>query len=270
MTRPSWDQRIRRAEQLARKHPFASEILEFYRGVAAFQKDLHAHLASTHAAQVKRWDGDSIRGDLDFDFLLPQFPSLLALVRKIGSPSLAQSAQELAAHGPETWKKLLAAYWTSGGNGHRPEDSGVFFARAFLQPYAELLAAKSPPPVGDYRWPVCPICRGKPQVGVLRPEGDGAKRSLICSICSHEWDYRRIVCPACEEEDEKKLAVYVANDFDYVRVEACETCKTYLKTVDMTKNGLAVPVVDELATIPLNLWAQENGYTKLQTNLLGI
>jgi hypothetical protein len=29
---------------------------------------------------------------------------------------------------------------------------------------------------------------------------------------------------------------------------------------DLTKNGLAIPVVDELATIPLNLWAEENGY----------
>jgi formate dehydrogenase maturation protein FdhE len=40
--------------------------------------------------------------------------------------------------------------------------------------------------------------------------------------------------------------------------------------VDLTKNGHAVPVVDELATIPLNLWAQEHGYTKVQPNLLGI
>ena len=44
----------------------------------------------------------------------------------------------------------------------------------------------------------------------------------------------------------------------------------YIKTVDLTKYGLAIPVVDELATIPLNLWAQENGYTKLQLNLLGM
>jgi FdhE protein len=270
MIRPSWDRRIRRAEELAKKYPFAAEILEFYRGIACFQQDLHAQFASTHGAGVRRSDGGFLREELDVDCLLPTFSSLLALVQKIGSPSLARSAHELSAHGRHAWKNLLGAYLTSGGNGQTPEDSEIFFARAFLQPYAEFLAAKEAPPAGDYRWPVCPVCRGKPQVGVLRPEGDGAKRSLICSICSNEWDYRRIVCPACEEEDEKKLAVYLANDFDYVRVETCETCKTYIKTVDLTKNGLAVPVVDELATIPLNLWAQENGYAKLQTNLLGI
>jgi formate dehydrogenase maturation protein FdhE len=53
-------------------------------------------------------------------------------------------------------------------------------------------------------------------------------------------------------------------------VEACDTCRYYIKTIDLTKNGRAVPVVDELATIPLNLWAHQHGYVKLRANLLGI
>jgi formate dehydrogenase maturation protein FdhE len=36
----------------------------------------------------------------------------------------------------------------------------------------------------------------------------------------------------------------------------------------MTKSGRAEPVVDEIAAIPLDLWAAERGYTKLQLNLL--
>jgi formate dehydrogenase maturation protein FdhE len=38
----------------------------------------------------------------------------------------------------------------------------------------------------------------------------------------------------------------------------------------MTINGLAVPEVDELASVPLDLWAAENHYTKLKTNLFGL
>jgi formate dehydrogenase maturation protein FdhE len=53
-------------------------------------------------------------------------------------------------------------------------------------------------------------------------------------------------------------------------VDACESCHTYLKTIDLSKSGLAVPVVDELATIPLSLWAQEKGYRKLQPNLFSL
>src|ERR1700694_2572092 len=37
-----------------------------------------------------------------------------------------------------------------------------------------------------------------------------------------------------------------------------------------TKNGLAEPLIDELASVPLDLWAQEHGYAKLHPNLLGI
>jgi formate dehydrogenase accessory protein FdhE len=115
----------------------------------------------------------------------------------------------------------------------------------------------------------CPLCGGKPIVGVLRSEGDGAKKSLICMLCSHEWTFRRVYCPACGEEREPQMAFYSAPEIAHVRVDVCDTCHTYLKSIDLTKTGLAVPVVDELATIPLDLWATEHGYHKLQINLLG-
>jgi FdhE protein len=82
-------------------------------------------------------------------------------------------------------------------------------------------------------------------VGVLRAEGEGAKRSLICSFCRTEWDYLRIACPACDERREEKLRFYTWSKFQAVGVEACDTCKAYIKTVDLTPNGLVVPEVDE-------------------------
>jgi formate dehydrogenase maturation protein FdhE len=50
----------------------------------------------------------------------------------------------------------------------------------------------------------------------------------------------------------------------------CDACKTYIKRIDLTKNGRAEPLVDELASAPLDLWAREPGCTKLQSNLLGM
>jgi hypothetical protein len=44
----------------------------------------------------------------------------------------------------------------------------------------------------------------------------------------------------------------------------------HLRQDDLTKNGLANPLVDELGPIPLDLWAQEHAYTKLCPNLLGM
>ena len=92
---------------------------------------------------------------------------------------------------------------------------------------------------------------------------------MMCSFCLQEWDFRRIYCPACGEADEKKLPVYVAEQFPHIRVEACETCKSCVRTIDLTTDGNAVPLVDDLAAIPLSLWSQEHGYTRLQPNLLG-
>ena len=155
---------------------------------------------------------------------------------------------------------------------HEPEHSHFerFCARAFLQPYAELLADHADLPAPPVRRPLCPYCGSPPLVGVLRQEGDGAKRSLVCSFCRTEWDYLRIACPACEESREEKLCVYSTPAFDCVRVEACDTCRSYIKTINLTQNGLAVPEVDELAAVPLTLWADEKGYKKVTRNIMGL
>ena len=57
---------------------------------------------------------------------------------------------------------------------------------------------------------------------------------------------------------------------EHVRVDACESCRRYLKTVDRSRLGLAVPLVDEVAGAPLDIWAQEHGYTKIELNLVGL
>jgi FdhE protein len=144
-----------------------------------------------------------------------------------------------------------------------------FLQHLLLQPYAECQARRGGISRASVQ-PLCPFCGEKPVVAALRPAGDGGKRSLICSLCSTEWDFRRLLCPRCGEEDREKLPIYTAEQFPHVRVEACDSCHGYLKAVDLTSNGLAVPEVDELASLALDLWADEKGYTKLQTNLFGL
>ena len=154
----------------------------------------------------------------------------------------------------------------------RPQESAdamhAFYARVLAQAEAEERAHAAEVKSGVQ--PLCPFCGEKPVAAVLRPEGEGGKRYLLCSLCFTEWEFRRLLCPNCGEEDKDKLPVYTAEEFPHVRVEACDSCRVYLKAVDLTKNGLAVPEVDELASVALDLWAAEHGYTKLQTNLLGL
>jgi len=270
MKKPSWDARLRRAEQLAAAYPFAAEILRFYQPLARFQKELDAHLRASCGAAAQSPEAAALRQPLDLSVLLPRFPLFLSLIASVAPAPLAQLARELLREGSDRWVQLLSAYWAGNRHGENlAENPRFFFARAFLQPYAEFLAEHAAISAFGAAPRFCPVCGGLPQCGVLRQEGDGAKRSLLCSVCATEWDYRRIVCPACEEENVDKLAVYTAGEFKHIRLEACDTCRIYITTVDLTKDGFAVPQVDELAAIPLSLWAQENAYVKLQPNLLG-
>jgi FdhE protein len=271
MKNGKWEVRIARARELASAHPSAAEGLRFYGNITQLQQSLYGELeAKCGTAQEQRLPG-TLRDELDLFILLPRFGPFLAVVEKIAPHPLGQSASECRASGVSTWQKLLVESWGAAAEGQGATDQArSLLSWIFLQPYAEYLADYSLHPPLHATPSLCPLCSSKPQVGVLRTEGDGGKRSLICSLCAHEWEFRRLVCPACGEEDVHKLAVYSAPELAYIRVEACDTCHNYIKTVDLTKDGHAVPVVDELATIPLNLWAADHGYTKLQVNLLGI
>jgi FdhE protein len=247
----TWERRIARAGELSSHFPESSNLLTFYQHVARFQKSIADKL--------------SVDAQTDPCVLVPYYPDLFKLVSLHGPPELAGYGRERLSTAAAQ-EDVLIDIW--GGNPPEAEPA-KFFARALLQPFAESLAARGHP-AAESAVSNCPFCSARPVAGILRGEGEGAKRSLLCSLCATEWQYRRIVCPNCGEENKDHLPVYLADDPGYVRVDACDTCRTYIKSVDLTKNGRAVPVVEELATLTLTLWAEENGYAKLETNLLGM
>ena len=265
-----YDARMRRAERLSGQHLFATEFLDFYKHIAAFQKTLRANLAASSAVKSSSASVAGLRDPFDRAVLLPHFRDFLSLIEQHAPPALGKCAQQMSLLPSDSWIAHLEAYWEHAGKYDQQVGAlAQFLARAFLEPYAEFRAAETAraPLVVTMR--LCPLCGARPLLGVLRPEGDGGKRFLLCSFCSHEWEFRRILCPTCGEDAEGKLPVYVAEQLPHMRMEACDTCRFYLRTVDLTKDGRAVPLVDDLAAIPLTLWAHEKGYSRLQPNLLG-
>ena len=266
MAHNEWERRIARAEELGAQYTFAAEILRFYAAIARFQGKFYEDLAGPNPGV------GSISSDSElFARPLPpeltgRFAEFLSVVERNGPTPLQEAARELRDGSDDSHFQMLTMFWNGGETGPPPPGSDDFFARAFLQPYAAHIRSRM-------RWSgptpfLCPYCKRKPGLGVLRPLGDGGQRSLVCSFCLGEWEFRRIVCPGCGEENHAKLPVYTADELKHVRVEACDSCRTYIKTVDMTKSGRAEPIVDEMASIPLDLWAQKQGYTKLQPNLM--
>jgi formate dehydrogenase maturation protein FdhE len=261
-----WQRRIQRAQELAGQHSFVAEILTFYIHVARFQEDLHQRLSK---AFLQLSTSSSVNHELslaELSALCSSFNSFLSLAEQHGPKPLAELSHELRARGRTLWSDQLNDAWIS----RSPSDAKGFLALAFLQPYAELLRSRASLRPEQHAYALCPFCNRKPSFGVLRQMGDGGARSLVCSFCLAEWDFRRIVCPGCGDENNKNLPVFTASDFDYIRVECCDACKTYIKSIDLTKNGHAEPLVDELASAPLDLWAHDRGYAKLQSNILGM
>lgn len=267
MSGKAWQRRIARAEELGARYPFAAEILRFYVAVARFQQDLYCTLESLPGGDAGAGSSDEPLSRSVRPELIAHFRLFLSVVEKNGPAPLAEASQELRARADDSHARMLGAFWQA----ENPTSLGStddFFARSFLQPYAEFLRSRHAGKSLGYTPCLCPFCHRKPGVGVLRPLGDGGQRFLTCSFCLNEWEFRRIVCPGCGEENHAKLPVYTAEELKHVRVECCDTCRSYIKTVDLTQNGRAEPIVDEMASIPLDLWAQTQGYSKLQTNLM--
>jgi formate dehydrogenase maturation protein FdhE len=282
---PDYDARVRRAQHLGAIHPFAAEVMTFYQHLAQFQKRLYTQLAQPATQHPAPASAAEFRSSLDLALLLQYFPEQLSLLQAVGPPPVAEAARQLSLQGPAAWITFLTEYWTAAGSlthlgpqssklagsdahNHAAEALTEFILRVFLEPYAQFLSSNRAAPPAITTHSVCPICNSSPLLGVLRIEGDGGKRHLLCSFCLHEWEFRRILCPTCGEETENKLPVYIAEQFPHIRVEACETCRYYIRTIDLTKDGHANPVVDDLAALPLTLWATEHNYSRLHPNLL--
>jgi len=277
--------RAARARELAGHAAAAADLLGFYAVLVEYQQRL-----------VERWNGDAEQAVPAYvasgfsrtsasllHAIHPEWVGravrdlILWLVR------LKPDATYLRDVAEEAWRELFESYRASPDDAAaRCSEAALFALEAVLQPVAERLAAARQDTFvrgvrlqpdqgsGERTHPRCPACGGAPVVGVLREEGHGARRRLVCGLCLTEWDYLRVVCVKCGEQRFDALPVFTADQFPQARVDACETCRGYLKTIDATKDGRVVPVVDDLATVALDLWAREQGYMRVRASLVGI
>ena len=258
-----WDKQIQRADLLAARSNGSKELLTFYAHLLRAQKEIYELMRGR-----KDWlpSGEIER---DMPVLGDPLRGLFKAVESYGPGPLAAEAKDLLESDREVVGEMLMRYWYS------PSDV-QFFGKACLQPYFKWLAETGARPLGreaSVGERYCPFCGGNPQVSFLESKESGAEsgnRDLICATCLSTWSFRRVVCANCGEEQPAKLGYFQSPEFDHVRIEACDSCKHYIKGVDLTRLGLAVPIVDEIDAAPLDLWAGEHGYTKIELNLVGV
>lgn len=169
------------------------------------------------------------------------FEELKVLVKKHAPSPLAHAARDVDIDA------ALERYVSGEGYGIE-----TFFARVMLR--------QNPP--GDVVFP--------PQCGVLRPEGHGAALTLLCPIRQTERPFERGRCYSCGEQRTEQIAFYGSEEMPAVQMQVCESCGSYWHLIDLEKDPEASPEADEIAALPLDTWAVEQGYKKVHANLVGM
>lgn len=274
-----WESRRLRAQELRNRHAFARDMLTLYLALVPVQERAWSAVRETAPppGELASWASEAVT------------PAVVEVTATAGPAALGEAVRERFAAGEV---EFAFSAWLAGDE-LDPVDA--YLARASLAPALEALgeeagAACSAAEGGA----LCPWCGGLPQLSVAADSGDSlvtGRRHLVCARCAASWDFTRSACPACGESDEERLLVYAeqwsgpvspngngdgeadagaaAPVFPNLRVVGCKSCSSYLIEVDLARDVRAVPEVDELAALPLDLYAADKGLTKVTPNAMG-
>ena len=249
--------RRRRAADLAERYDFAREPLALYGAVAEAQERVF---------ERARADRPSV-DDVAAYVVRAALPDVMSAVMSAGTETLREAVL-LRFHDGDL--ERIVTLWLRGD---AQEGTDVFLARAATAPVLEALPelARALPIATEERF--CPVCGGLPQVSVFADSGEAlvtGQRRLVCARCANEWVYPRMTCVACGETESSKLVVLAdPEQLPHLRIDACERCKRYIVSIDARLEGNAVPLVDEIAALPLDIAAAKRGFTKVTPNLMG-
>jgi FdhE protein len=105
----------------------------------------------------------------------------------------------------------------------------------------------------------CPACGSWPALA----EVADSHRILRCSFCATAWEMKRYACVYCDEGGEPfATAAPDADRFDR-RLELCNACGGYLKTVDVPAlSPFPLLAIADMESMDLDLAAMERGFKR--------
>ena len=151
----------------------------------------------------------------------------------------------------------------------------LFLIKNSVKPFVESMAERVLPTCDLSLWTeaVCPICGSLPALAFLKPISSnenglvtkGKKKGLSCSLCNYTWQFPRLKCPFCLTDKQNALGYfYLDNDKKGYRVDICNDCKCYIKTIDFEYCSISEELLflEDIHTISLDLLAEKEGYYK--------
>lgn len=151
-----------------------------------------------------------------------------------------------------------------------PPELLVFLTQQTLGPIIGAYAQQQKH-IADSPWQegYCPVCGSFPSVGLLARKdpnqseylsGGGGQKYLHCSLCSHEWRYKRGTCPACNNSETGAIEYMHTPDTPWEHIEFCKKCNSYLNTINLreTTENLHLHAA-AIGMMHLDIYAAEQG-----------
>jgi hypothetical protein len=272
-----WPLRRERAAELAERYPHAAEMLRLYQALTVVQEVFPSPSGGGQAGgqHFPSPSGGGQGGGLAALAVERILPGVIDATVEFGPRALRDGV--IAIYASANLKELIQRWLDQ----EPLNPFETYLARASVSPLLEAAATstfpKPTPPLGEGQGggaPThCPLCGGLPQLSYLAVSGEllvSGPRYLVCSRCANNWVFSRMTCAGCGETTGTKLPIFQEQErFPHVRVDGCQTCGKYLLTFDLRRDTRAVPVVDEIASLPLDLYAREKGLIKIAPNLMG-
>ncbi len=272
------------AESLKSRMPFYGELLDFYTKVFSAQEQAKADITASpitiapELLAAKREENLPLVSPGEFKIDLESSMALfnkLCDIAEAENPTLTEAVKKISAakgNNEIDLSSLLSGCLENkdGLIENAAEKLGItdeqlgFFLLNSTKPSVVLSAKQLAEDYLDKDKPhkegYCPVCGTKAALSIL--EGEGGKRSLYCDCCTHTWESGRIFCPYCNNREGKTLSYFYSETEKEFRVDVCDKCKKYIKTVDTRDlDRLIYPAMEQIATLHLDIKATESGYT---------
>jgi FdhE protein len=270
----------RRVQQLKKKRPGYGEILDFYQKVKEAQDKVKASLKIDPIKLKKEWrdllakEGFSLiqREDfpLDMEVTMKLFQSL-SQIGKTSNPHMAEQVEKIN-EAIDSKKIDLKKLLKMGVKEQKIEQVAAkfgldkkvfsFLVRNSIKPSIEAGMEQLSSELDSESWlkGYCPVCGSLPHLSLLREEV--GKRYLICSFCGYSWRIDRLICPFCNNKEQEFLQYFYGEGEETYRINLCNKCHQYIKTIDLRILGESDPSLEDLATLHLDILAFQKGYKR--------
>ncbi len=127
-----------------------------------------------------------------------------------------------------------------------PAEILVFLVKNTLTPLVEKYSECAIPYIDLDSWEsgCCPVCGHPPGLAELRKTPSGRQRYLFCSLCHTSWPFQRLKCPFCEHVEDKETEYLSFPDEGNYRVDICNSCRSFIKTVINNSAELSPVLLD--------------------------